>query len=170
VVNPYANQLHLPREAHKIRRLNDLFQSFVKMVTLLNQYQRKQDKLGRLITEVEDVEIGVEIMFESIVLKVDELDGSLRQFFERLKEYLKKQYKENIDKVDFSQREIRQALQLSKSQINRYLESLVELEYLSQSGFINKGFRYRITYWDNYEGLRKRIKENLQEQLRKIRG
>ncbi|HYC28207.1 MAG TPA: toprim domain-containing protein, partial [Chitinophagaceae bacterium] len=32
VINPYANQIHLPQEAHKIRRLNDLLQSFVKMV------------------------------------------------------------------------------------------------------------------------------------------
>jgi energy-coupling factor transporter ATP-binding protein EcfA2 len=37
VVNPFANKIQLPEEAHKIRRLNDLFQSFVKMVTILNQ-------------------------------------------------------------------------------------------------------------------------------------
>src|SRR5690606_27953157 len=30
VVNPYANKIHLPEEAHKIRRLNELFQSFIK--------------------------------------------------------------------------------------------------------------------------------------------
>src|SRR5690606_18196843 len=75
VINPYADQLQLPKEAHKIRRLNELFQSFVKQVTLVNQYQRKQDEKGRLIAEIRDLEQAIEIMFESIVLEVDELDG-----------------------------------------------------------------------------------------------
>ena len=29
-------------------------------------------------------------MFESIILKVDELDGALRSFYEKLKSYVKK--------------------------------------------------------------------------------
>jgi DNA primase len=43
VINPYADKVQLPREAHKIRRLNDLYQSFVKQVTLINQYRRTSD-------------------------------------------------------------------------------------------------------------------------------
>ena len=46
VLNPYANKIHLPEEAHKLRRLNELYQSFVKQITLLNQYQRKKDVTG----------------------------------------------------------------------------------------------------------------------------
>jgi DNA primase len=165
VVNPYANQIHLPEEAHKIRRLNDLFQSFVKIITMVNQYQRKKDSKQRLISELEDLELAVEMMFECIVLKVDELDGSLRQFYEKLKHYLKKEYKENFTKIDFTGRQIRQALQLSKAQVNRYLQTLLELEYIQQSGFLNKGFKYKIMYWDNYEAIRNRIKDNLQQQI-----
>ena len=51
VINPYANKIKLPESAHKIRRLNELYQSFVRQITLLNQFQRKKDKQGRLITE-----------------------------------------------------------------------------------------------------------------------
>ena len=170
VVNPYANQIHLPEEAHKIRRLNDLFQSFVKIITMVNQYQRKKDNKQRLISEIEDLAVAVEMMFECIVLKVDELDGSLRQFYERLKNYLKKEYKENYNKIDFTGREIRQALQLSKAQVNRYLQTLLELEYIQQSGFLNKGFKYKIMYWDNYEAIRKRIKDDLLFQLEALRA
>ena len=47
VINPYANKIKLPESAHKIRRLNELYQSFVRQVTLLNQYQRQKDKQGR---------------------------------------------------------------------------------------------------------------------------
>jgi DNA primase len=169
VINPFAEKIQLPEEAHKIRRLNDLFQNFIKMVTLINQYQRKKTEQGKLIAEIEDVETSIEILFESIVLKVDELDGSLRQFYEKLKSYLQKQYKSSYNKAEFTQREIRQALNMSKAQINRYLQSLVALEYVYSNGFANKGFKYKIAYWDNYEILRKRIKENLSNQIAELK-
>jgi DNA primase len=169
VVNPFAEKIQLPEEAHKIRRLNDLFQNFIKMVTLINQYQRKKTGQGKLIAEIEDVETAIEIMFESIVLKVDELDGSLRQFYEQLKSYLQKTYKDNYSKAEFTQREVRQSLHISKAQINRYLQSLTELEYLYSNGFANKGFKYKIAYWDNYGALRKRIKENLTGQIAELK-
>ena len=169
VINPFAEKIQLPEEAHKIRRLNDLFQNFIKMVTLINQYQRKKTEQGKLIAEIEDIETAIEIMFESIVLKVDELDGSLRQFYEKLKSYLQKNYKDNYSKVEFTQREVRQSLHISKAQINRYLQSLTELEYLYSNGFANKGFKYKIAYWDNYEALRKRIKENLTNQIAELK-
>ena len=77
VINPFAERITLPEEAHKIRRLNELYQSFVRQVTLLNQFQRKRDNKGRLVAEVDDLRVACEVLFESIVLKVDELDGSL---------------------------------------------------------------------------------------------
>jgi len=76
VVNPYANKIHLPKSAHKIRRLNELYQSFVRQITLLHQYQRKRDSQGRVISEKSDLSAACTILFESIILKVDELDGS----------------------------------------------------------------------------------------------
>lgn len=171
VINPFAGQLQLPEEAHKIRRLNDLLQSFIKMVTIINQYQRSKDERGRLITAIEDIETAVAVMLESIVLKVDELDGSLRQFFEQLKMYLQKQYGAKHQQVEFSLREIRQALKVSKTQAFRYANDLVNLEYIRQSGgHINKGFTYKISYWDNYQALREKIKRNLDEQLKTIKS
>ena len=170
VLNPFANKIHLPEEAHKIRRLNDLFQSFVKMITVLNQYQRKQDDRGRLITEIADISTAVDIMFESIVLKVDELDGSLRQFYENLKSYLKKAYKGSHDKADFGLLEVRQALHVSKTQLFRYVHDLIELDYIRQSGgHANRGFKYRIAWWDNYLAIREKIKHHLEKQVQELR-
>jgi energy-coupling factor transporter ATP-binding protein EcfA2 len=166
VLNPYANKIHLPEEAHKIRRLNDLFQSFVKMITVLNQYQRKRDERNRLITEIADIETAVGIMFESIVLKVDELDGSLRQFYEKLKGYLKKTYNGSHEKVEFTQREIRQYFNLSKAQCSRYFAQLTEFEYITtKQGHNLRKVTYKVDYWDNYAALRERIKTNLMSQL-----
>jgi DNA primase len=171
VINPYARQIQLPPEAHKIRRLNDLFQSFIKMVVLLHQYQRKKNAQGKLIARIEDVAIAIEIMFESIVLKVDELDGSLRQFYEKLKAYLQKQYKENYNKIEFTQREIRQALHLSKAQCSRCFTQLATLEYIVIKNENNlRKVHYKIDYWDSYTALRDRIKTNLKTQLDQLEG
>ena len=170
VINPYAAQIELPEEAHKIRRLNDLFQSFVKMITILNQYQRKKDERKRLITEIEDVETAIHILFESIILKVDELDGSLRQFYEQLKGYLQKQYNKNYQQAEFSLREIRQVLKISKTQAFRYAGDLLRLEYIRQcGGYGNKGYTYKIGYWDNYQVLREKIKLRLDEQVKALK-
>lgn len=171
VINPFAEKIQLPEEAQKIRRLNDLFQSFVKMITILNQYQRKQDERKRLITEIEDIETAVAVMFESIVLKVDELDGSLRQFYEQLKSYLQKQYNGSHKTAEFTLREVRHALKSSKMQVFRYFNDLQQLEYVRQNGgYANRGFTYKIMYWDDYESMRDRIKNNLNEQVNKLKG
>jgi DNA primase len=166
VINPYADKVQLPEEAHKIRRLNALYQAFVKQITILHQYQRKQDAQGRLISEKEDLQIAAEIMFESIVLKVDELDGSLRQFYERLKTYVKTKGNGHHQTYEFNQREIRHALHVSKSQLHRYLQDLISLEYIRQTGgFANKGFNYKVLYWDNIAAIRAKVKRHLQGQL-----
>ncbi|WP_312196470.1 CHC2 zinc finger domain-containing protein [Epilithonimonas vandammei] len=163
VVNPYATKLNLPEKVHKIRRLNEMYQAVIKQVTFLNQYQREV-KNGYLITEIEDIEQATEVLFESIVLKVDELDGSLRQFFEKLKKFIKSPEK------DFMQREIRQEFNLSKTQLQRYINTLLELEYIKQvGGFNNTGIRYKVSYWDNYQKLRAEIKEYLLKQIKELK-
>jgi len=171
VVNPYATRVHLPVRDEAQRRLNGLYQQFVRMVTLLYQYQRGRDDQGRLVSTKQDVAIAIQLMFEVIVLKVDELDGALRQFFERLKAYIRRQLKQRKNgrtesEYLFTQRELRQALQLSKSHICRYLHDLTDLEYLRPSGgFQNKGFAYQVVYWDDYKKIREGIKNRLMEQL-----
>ncbi|MCH4828219.1 hypothetical protein [Flavobacterium columnare] len=141
-----------------------MYQAVIKQVTFLNQYQRKLTNNNQLITEIEDIEQATEVLFESIILKVDELDGSLRQFFERLKKYVKN------ENQDFLQREIRQELNISKTQLQRYINTLLELEYIKQSGgYNNKGIKYKITYWDNHQKLRAEIKDFLMNQIQSLK-
>jgi DNA primase len=164
VINPYATKLQLPEKVHKIRRLNEMYQSVIKQVAFLNQYQREVTSDGKLITTIEDIEQATEILFESIVLKVDELDGSLRQFFEKLKKHTK------VKETEFTQREIRQELGISKTQLQRYINSLLELEYIKyKGGFANKGLKYVIDYWDNYQKIRTEIKDFLMKQIEVLR-
>ena len=165
VINPYAGKINLPPQAHKIRRLNDLFQIYVRQVTLLNQYQRSRVSTGDIITSKEDIITAIDIMFESILLKVDELDGSLRHYYEALKGYVKAKGAN----YEFSRIEIRQALNIGKSQQHRYMEQLIDLEYIHQEGYANRGYRYKIAYWDNNEKLRTEIRKYLLEQVEAIK-
>jgi len=165
VINPYATQLHLPEKVHKIRRLNEMYQAVIKQVTFLNQYQRKLTNNNQLITQIEDIEQATEVLFESIILKVDELDGSLRQFFERLKKHVK------TENQEFLQREIRQLFNISKTQLQRFINYLLELEYIKQSGgYNNKGVKYKIAYWDNHQKLRTEIKDFLYNQIKELKN
>jgi DNA primase/energy-coupling factor transporter ATP-binding protein EcfA2 len=172
VVNPFANKVQLPEEAHKIRRLNQLYQAFVKQITILHQFQRKRDQQGRLITEKSDLQNACKILFDCIVLKVDELDGSLRDYFEKLKQYVKsKAEKENKSQsdTDFTRIEIRQALKVSKTRQHVYMQELQDFEYVKQvNGYANKGFKYKVGYWDSLEALRAKIQDHLDKQLEKI--
>ncbi|MCP4439361.1 MAG: hypothetical protein GY810_10515, partial [Aureispira sp.] len=164
VVNPYAGKVKLPKSVHKIRRLNNLYQVFVQQITWLHQYQRKKDAKGRLIVEKADLKAALDLLFETIVLKVDELDGSLRAFFEWLKSYVK-------DKEDgqFTQREVRQAKRISKTGCQNYMNSLLELEYINRCNISRRGtYQYKISYWDSTQKLRKELKESLFTQLEKL--
>jgi energy-coupling factor transporter ATP-binding protein EcfA2 len=167
VVNPFADKLMLPLEAKMLRRLNSQFQNFVSQITIMHQFQRKQDDKGRLIATKEDIKQAVEIFFSSIVIKVDELDKSTRQFFERLKGYVKSQPSGTTYR--FCIREVRQDLNMSKTSANKYFQTLQELEYIQAvEGSVNKGFKYVIVYWDNMEKLKAKIKEDLNKQIQEL--
>ncbi|WP_313806767.1 hypothetical protein, partial [Flavobacterium sp.] len=164
VINPFADKLVLPSNAKMLRRLNSQFQNFVSQITLLHQYQRKTDDKNRLITTKEDIQLAVDIFFSAIVLKVDELDGSTRLFFEKMKAFVKEQPSGTTHR--FTAREIRQALNTSKTSAFKHMELLQQLEYISPvEGNAARGFKYKVSYWDSLERLKATIKEDLSKQL-----
>ena len=164
VVNPYADKVSLPQNTHKLRRLHGMYQNLVAQITWLHQYQRAKDMQGRLLSEKQDLELACTILLETIVLKVDELHGSLRQFYECLKEAIK----EKGTEYNFTRFDVKQATGLGKSQTNNYLQQLVALEYVQQFGYANRGYKYKIAYWDDYKVLRNKIKKDLETQISKL--
>ena len=166
VHNPHATKLKLPEGIRDERRLYRLYLYFIDMITVLHQYQRKKTEQGKLIATKQDCQKAKDLMFECIMLKMDELDGSLRQFFERLKDYVNKQ---NNNSYEFTQREIREALQVKKTALSYYINELIGLEFLQQaSSHINKGNRYRVLCFDNYRKMREDVKEYLQNQINEL--
>ncbi len=170
VVNTYADKVYLPFEAKMLRRLNSHYQAFVKQITILHQYQRKKDDQGRLIAEPEDLKIACEINFDAIMLKVDDLDSSLRQFYDLMKRHIKKLCATaKPNEFQFTQRDVRLALNVSKTQCFRYFEELELLEYIQRTGgYANRGFKYKIVFWDDMEKIREKIKGELNQQLEAV--
>ena len=67
---------------------------------------------------------------------------------------------------EFTRKEVRQALRISKTQQHTYLTQLLELEYIRQvGGYANRGLTYRIDHWDDAAALRARLKAELSAQL-----
>ena len=168
VINPFANKINLPEEASKLRRLNGFFNGLIAQITWLHQLQRERDSRGRLISEKEDVKLGIELFLDALMWKIDELDGSLRTFYERLKHYVRCKGGEQYAGYRFGQREIRMALRVSRTQVQRYMNELLELEYIHLARLNKgKGYRYEIAWWDDMQLMRKRVRHHLLEQLKK---
>jgi DNA primase len=166
VHNPHATKLKLPEGIRDERRLYRLYLYFIDMITVLHQYQRKKTEQGKLIATKQDCQIAKDLMFECIMLKMDELDGSLRQFFERLKDYVNKQ---NNNSYEFTQREIREVLKVSKTHLQRFIHELIYLEYVQQTSVHpNKGNKFRIHYFDDYRKLQDDVKVFLQNQINSL--
>lgn len=167
VVNPYASKINLPISGVQLRRLNEHLNSFITAVTLIHQYQRDVDEEERLVSTVKDIEIAIEILFDSIIVKLDYLNSSTRQFYEELKDYVQER-KRGTERFFFLQRDIREYTKRSKSTVSKYLQELVELEYLTAIGNANKGFKYEIVFDADMEAARREIKEGLIKQIKEL--
>ena len=166
IINPYSENIKLPNVPNK-RRLNVQFNSLIFQITFLNQYQRKEDKQGRLITTKEDIKTAINLFFPSLILKIDELDSSNRQLFEKLKTYLGTQPK-GLQST-FKRKEVTQYLNLKNNQSNNFVKYLVKLEYLKVvSGSSNIGFTYQIAEEDEMHKVKKSIQSDLYSQLDKL--
>lgn len=162
VKNTWIKNIDLPVKADQKRRLHSLFEVFCEQITLIHQHQRKRDEKGRLITEKQDIELAIDLMFDSIVLKVDELNGRLRDFYEKVKAFVER----NGRDYEFTRMEIRQFLGKSVSQIRRDLEALEETEYIYRIySSKHNTYVYKVAFWDSLEALRNKIKETLNKQL-----
>lgn len=165
VKNTWIKHIDLPVNLDQKRRLHSLFEAFCEQITILHQYQRRKDENGRLITEKQDIELAIDLMFESIVLKVDELNGRLRDFYEKVKTFVEQHNKE----YEFTRMEIRQFTKLGNTQIHGNLRLLEEMEYIQKvHSSKHNTHSYKIAFWDNQQALRERIKLSINEQLNRI--
>jgi hypothetical protein len=169
IVNPYAQQIHLPQEVFKPRRTLLLLLSFIEIITFYHQYQRPKKtnpNTGEIYikTTPEDIKTAFELMKEVLFSKSDELTKATRKFLEMLKKIIKKD-------ETFNTQIIRQKLRMNASNLKRYIFELQRYGYIeTQGGNRYRGFEYQIKNYGEYDDLQNSINQQLNAILLKING
>ena len=166
VRNPFAESLHIPEEVFTPRRTNAHYLAFIEAVTFYHQYQREKqyDKdTGEefIETTIEDIETANGLMKEILLRKSDDLNGATRNYFEKLKTWLKAE-----DINSFTNVQSRQALRVKSSNQKRYMAALQEWGLVRKvKGDKKNGFAYEVTSYEDQEQRNQRITTVLDEIL-----
>lgn len=170
VRNPYAEFLKIPDEVFKPRRTNAHYLAFIELVTFYHQYQREKQydkETGEefIETTLEDIAEANKLLKEILLRKSDQLTGACRNYFEKLKDWLRQE-----NRTTFGNREARQALRVNASNQKRYMLELMG-SYLVRvsSGKRARGYEYEIVSYEEYEKLKSGIETVLDEILYKLR-
>jgi DNA primase len=170
VVNPYAEQLVLPEKVFKPLRTNAHYLKFIEVVTFYHQLQREQkrDGMGQayIETTLEDIEWANKLMKDILLAKSDELSWNLRQFLERLKNWLKDNEKES-----FGAMELRTAFRMPPATVKKYLYELRQYGLLKVLGGSKyRGFEYALLNEIEYEELGNNLQSALDLSLQEIKN
>jgi predicted DNA-binding protein len=180
VRNPYAEQLVIPKEVFKPKRSNAHYLAFIETITFYKQYRRehKIDKGSGEVyieTTLEDIAEANELMKNVLLKKADELGYATRNFFEKVKAYLKTNSSpvEGSRKGAFVNKALREALKINPSTYKMYMAELTSYGYVRKTedskGNQKKGYEYEVVSYEEYGRLQSRINTALDEVLNKLK-
>jgi DNA primase catalytic core len=169
VVIPFGKELRIPDYVFKKLRTNAHYLTLIKAIAFWNQKQReikqKMDGTRYIEATLQDVEWANRLSKDVLLKKSDELNGTLRDFFESLKNHVR-QYKGNT----FFASKIRSWFRLHPQQLTRWLAELRQRGYIKQISKSQKtGHEYEILIWDDYDTLKSGIDllDKVLEELRR---
>jgi hypothetical protein len=176
VINPFAEQLVLPKSVFKPRRTNNHYLQFIEAITFYYQCQRhkqydKETGEEYIETTLEDIANANELLKGILLGKSDELTGNCRNYLEQVKVYLKERNKnKSVSGSDFTALEIRKQLRLPKTSQWRYHKQLSD-SYLIRKVVKEKKQtnRFEIVCEKEYSELEAQIQNVLDDCLRKIK-
>ncbi|MEZ4721113.1 MAG: hypothetical protein R2813_04465 [Flavobacteriales bacterium] len=171
VINPYAEKLCLPQAVFKPRRSNAHYLAFIEVVTFYHQLQREQKAdpdTGEIYIEttLEDIAAANKLMKEILLRKSDEISGACRNYFERLKRWLKEEAK-----TAFTNSQARTALRENHSNQKRYMIQLQQMGLIRKTkGDKKHGYYYEVVSMEEYEQLRSGVANVLDDIFLKVTG
>jgi DNA primase catalytic core len=141
VVIPFADKLTFPSSWLRTRRDYARFLNLIEVSAFLHQHQR--ERRGRaIVASMADYAVAYALAAEVLAETLSDLRKPLREALERVRGLSLK------GDGSVSRREIREALAMPDSTVRRWLQDLVELEYLTQVDAGAKGAgktsRYRL--------------------------
>jgi hypothetical protein len=124
VVIPFADRLTFPTAWMRTRRDHARFLNLIEVSAFLHQYQRQRQD-GAIVADVADYEVAYGLAGEVLAETLTDVRKPLREAYERIRELSLKR------DGTVSRRETREALGVPDSTVRRWLQDLVELEYLA---------------------------------------
>ncbi len=162
VVNTHAHKIEIPMDTQHAALIKNQILLLTSYITVINQFQRRRDKSNKLLATSEDLRDGIELYFAILGKNDDRYERRLMTFFHEIKRYLSSKEKQRI----FTQREIREALTMSKTKTSYLIKALLEKGYLTiDHGSKNKGFHYVLKLQTYPEGGQHALKEMLLKQV-----
>lgn len=152
VVNPYEPLLNYGDERLSTRRDQPKYLNLILAVAFLHQMQRPvrhHPVLGDYIeATLDDIAIANELATELFGSSLDDLSSPSRNLACLMADYVAKQAakaRTSWEKIDFTRRELREAIKWSDARLRIHLGELTALEYLgSLCGGAGSAFRYRL--------------------------
>ncbi|KAA1242525.1 hypothetical protein [Aquimarina sp. RZ0] len=169
VINPYAEFLELPQSVFKPRRTNTHYLQFIEAITFYKQYQRESKvdtQTGEMYIEttIEDIQEANGIIKEVLLRKSDTITGAVRNYLERLKEYLTKN-----TQTTFTNAEIRRNLRIKESTLRNYHKQLLAEDYIKRiKNAKTKSHCFEVTDVNEYKILKSQIDNSLRHCIEQI--
>ena len=182
VINPYAPLIDLPESIKTQRRMLPILLSFIEAITFYHQYQREQKKSHPLGGDLEgagemyiestpqDVENGFKYLQDVLFRKSDELNGAVRNFYEKLKIIVDKiEVTEENPTKKFKVSDIKKHLKLTPRSIQIYFKTLQEYQYLQIVGGKQRtGYEYELLNAVTETELQKEIATHINIVLERV--
>ena len=162
VVNPFGEFLNFPDNLMRTRRDNDRFLDLIACVCFLRQYQKsvRWEGLTEFIEcDLEDYKTSYEIMVNGVLasslLEIPKGAIILYEEIRRMVRGMAEKAEIKPEEVSFIQRDIREYSKFNADSIRKYLNSLVDLEYVQIISGRNRGtrFSYRLRKDEEIEKL-----------------
>jgi hypothetical protein len=169
VINPFAPLIDLPENFPKKRRALPILLNVIEAITFYHQYQREQtvDKeTGELQIETHpnDIENGFKYLKNVLFRRSDELNGAVRDFYEKLKAITQQN-----ELQKFKVNDIRGHIKLTPRSIQQYLKELLEYGYLQiTSGKQRLGYEYEILSGTSENELQQNIALHIKTVMEKV--
>ena len=125
VVIPFADKLVFPSAWLRTRRDYARFLNLIEVSAFLHQHQRERRE-GAVVAALADYAVAYALAGQVLQETLSDLKRPLREAYDRVRELSAK------GEGSVSRREIREALAVPDSTVRRWLQDLVELEYLAQ--------------------------------------
>jgi DNA primase catalytic core len=169
VINHYATDLVIPDCVFKKLRTNMHYLRLIEIITFYHQQQRQWKKNPNneyyIETSLTDIEWANYLVKDTLLRKSDELNGETRQFFESLKNLVRK---DNPKQCTFYAKDIRHTFRMHPMKLTRFLSQLESRNLLKRVSSRQSGYEYEITSFEDYELLKHgvNILDRVLEQLK----